>query len=163
VTIRISVATPEDIPGILASAEALVATDAGQHDAAATNLGWAAQTGVAYCTALLASADNRVLLARDLDELVGHLVGRLSGPGSVHPIRVAELESIHVYPGHRGRGAGEQLMKAFLAWAAEKGAQRATVTAYAANDGAQRFYARHGFALKSVILDLDNLPRVTDR
>jgi len=88
---------------------------------------------------------------------------RLSGPGSVHPIRVAELESIHVYPRHRGRGAGEQLMKAFLAWAAEMGAQRATVTAYAANDGAQRFYARHGFALKSVILDLDNLPDVADR
>jgi hypothetical protein len=29
--------------------------------------------------------------------------------------------------------------------------------------GAQRFYARHGFALKSVVLDLDNLPRVADR
>jgi hypothetical protein len=28
---------------------------------------------------------------------------------------------------------------------------------YAANDGAQRFYARHGFAVKSVILDLDDL------
>lgn len=90
-------------------------------------------------------------------------MGRLSGPGSVHPIRVAELESIHVYPGHRGCGAGEQLMTAFLAWAAEKGAQRATVTAYAANDGAQRFYARHGFTLKSVILDLDSLPRVGQR
>lgn len=161
--IRTSVATPDDLPGFLASADALVATDAGRHDAAATNLGWAAQTGVAYCTALLASADSLVLLSRDGDEVVGHLVGRLSGPGSVHPIRVAELESIHVYPRHRGRGAGEQLMKAFLAWAAEMGAQRATVTAYAANDGAQRFYARHGFALKSVILDLDNLPHVADR
>ena len=37
----------------------------------------------------------------------------------------------------------------------EKGAQRATVTAYAANDGARRFYARHGFAIRSVTLDLD--------
>ena len=74
------------------------------------------------------------------------------------PIRVAELESIHVYPAHRNRGAGEQLMTAFLVWAAGKGAQRATVTAYAANDGARRFYARHGFALKSVVLDLDTLP-----
>ena len=54
-------------------------------------------------------------------------------------------------------------MRAFLAWAADNGAQRATVTAYAANEGAQRFYARHGFALKSVILDLDNLPRVDER
>ena len=41
---------------------------------------------------------------------------------------------------------------------AEKGAQRATVTAYAANDGARRFYARHGFAVRSITLDL-YLPR----
>jgi ribosomal protein S18 acetylase RimI-like enzyme len=159
-TIRISTATTGDIPDILASADALVATDAGVHDAAATSLGWAAETGIGYCTSLLASGDNLVLLARDGDKVVGHLVGRLSGPGSVHAIRVADLESIHVYPAHRGHGAGEQLMTAFLAWAAEKGAQRATVTAYAANDGAQRFYARHGFAVRSVTLDLDDLPRM---
>jgi GNAT superfamily N-acetyltransferase len=158
VTIRISTATADDIPDILSSADALVATDAGLHDAAATNLGWAAETGIAYCTSLLASSENLVLLARDGDHVVGHLVGRLSGPGSVHPIRVADLESIHVYPAHRGNGVGEQLMKAFLMWAAENGAERATVTAYAANDGAQRFYARHGFAAKSVILALDDLP-----
>jgi GNAT superfamily N-acetyltransferase len=98
------------------------------------------------------------LLARDDNEVAGHLVGRISGPGSVHPIRVADLESVHVYPAHRNRGVGERLATAFLAWATEKGAQRATVTAYAANDGARRFYARHGFAVRSVTLDLD-LPR----
>jgi ribosomal protein S18 acetylase RimI-like enzyme len=157
-TIRISTAKTDDVPDILASAAALVATDAGVHDAAATNLGWAAESGIGYCTSLLASGDNLVLLARDGDKVVGHLVGRLSGPGSVHAVRVADLESLHVYPAHRGHGVGEQLMTAFLAWAAEKGAQRATVTAYAANDGAQRFYARHGFAVRSVTLDLDDLP-----
>lgn len=161
--IRISAATADDIPEILASAAALVATDAGWHDAAATNIGWAAQTGLAYCTSLLASGDNLVLLSRDGNDVVGHLAGRLSGPGSVHPILVAELESIHVYPSYRSRGVGEQLLTAFLEWAAVKGAQRATVTAYAANDGARRFYARHGFALKSVILDLDDLPHSADR
>jgi GNAT superfamily N-acetyltransferase len=159
VTIRIDTATTDDIPDILASADALVAADAGVHDAAATNLGWAAETGIAYCTSLLAHDGNLVLLARDGDELVGHLVGRLRGPGGVHPIRVADLESIHVYPAHRGHGVGKQLMTAFLAWAAGMGAQRATVTAYAANDGARRFYARHGFAVRSVVLDLDDLPQ----
>jgi hypothetical protein len=39
VSIVISVATKDDIPEILASADALVATDAGVHDPAATNLG----------------------------------------------------------------------------------------------------------------------------
>ena len=55
---------------------------------------------------------------------------------------------------------GGQLIRAFLVWAAERGAQRATVTAYAANDGARRLYARHGFAVRSVTLDLDDLPRI---
>lgn len=158
VTIQISNATADDIPDILASADALVATDAAVHDPAATNLGWATETGIAYCTSLLASPENLVLLARDADEVVGHLVGRLSGPGSVHPVRAADLESIHVYPAHRGHGVGGQLTNAFLLWAAENGAQRATVTAYAANDGAQRFYARRGFAIRSFILTLDDLP-----
>jgi GNAT superfamily N-acetyltransferase len=158
VTIRISTATPVDLPEIVASVDALVTTDGGAHNAAATNLRWAAENGIAYYTSLLANNDDLVLLARDGDQVAGHLVGRLSGPGSMHPIRVADLESIHVYPAHRNRGAGEQLVAAFLAWASEKGAQRAMVTAYAANDGARRFYARHGFAVRSVTLDLD-LPR----
>jgi GNAT superfamily N-acetyltransferase len=158
VTIRISTATTDDLPEIVASVDALVATDGGAHNAAATNLHWAAENGIAYYTPLLADSDNLVLLARDGNEVAGHLVGRLSGPGSMHPIRVADLESIHVYPAHRNRSVGEQLVAAFLAWAAERGVQRAMVTAYAANDGARRFYARHGFAERSVTLDLD-LPR----
>ena len=156
-SVHIEVATPDDLAEIVASADALVATDAGHHDPAATDLTWATRTGLAYATSLLASDDNLVLLARDCETVIGHLIGRLQGPGSVHPIRVAELESIHVYPGHRGRGIGEQLVNAFLAWAADKGAQRASVIAYVANEGAQRFYARHGFTPKSVILDRDDI------
>jgi GNAT superfamily N-acetyltransferase len=96
-----------------------------------------------------------VLLAREDGELAGHLVGRLSGPGSVHPIRVADLESIHVYPRYRGRGIGTRLVDAFFAWALARGADRASVIAYAANADALRFYARHGFTARSVILDRD--------
>ena len=120
-TIRISTATIDDLPEIVASVDALFATDAGAHNAAATNLRWASENGIAYYTSLLADSDNLVLLARDDNEVTGHLVGRISGPGSVHPIRVADLESVHVYPVHRNRGVGEQLATAFLAWAAEKG------------------------------------------
>ncbi len=155
--IRVEVATRDDISQIIASADALVATDAGRYDPDSTDLNWAARTGSAYATSLLASDDNLVLIARDGDAVIGHLVARMYGPGSVHPIRVAELESIHVYPEYRGRGIGEQLVNGFLSWAVDHGAQRASVTAYAANEGAQRFYFRHGFALKSVILDRDDL------
>jgi GNAT superfamily N-acetyltransferase len=161
--IRIEVATHDDIPEIIASADALVATDAGRYDPTATDLGWAARTGLAYATSLVADEDGLALLARDDAAVAGHLVGRLHRPGSVHPIRVAELESIHVYPPYRGQGIGERLVDGFLGWAAGRGAQRASVTAYAANEGAQRFYARHGFAPKSVILDLDDLPGIDPR
>jgi GNAT superfamily N-acetyltransferase len=158
VTIRIDVATADDIPDLLASSAALIASDAGVHDAAVTDLGWAQRHGIAYCTGLIENDANLALLARDGDELVGHLAGRLSGPGSLHPIRVADLESIYVYPARRSAGAGAKLVAAFLAWAAGSGADRATVTAYAANEGAQRFYARHGFTARTVTLGLDDLP-----
>src|SRR5579872_445059 len=84
-TIRIGAATTDDLPDIVASVDALFATDAGAHNAAATNLRWASESGIAYDTSLLASDGNLVLLARDGNEVAGHLVGRLEGPGSVHP------------------------------------------------------------------------------
>lgn len=145
-------ATAEDTEAFLASAVALVSTDAGRFDAQATDVGWAARSGAAYAAGAL-SGDNVVLLARDGDTVMGHLVGRLYGPSSVHPVRGAELESVHVYPEHRGTGIGSRLIEAFLAWAAQRGAVRASVTAYAANEAALRFYARHGFAVRSVVAD----------
>lgn len=154
-SILITRAAEGDIDDILAMATALVATDAGRYDAAATNVDWASASGLGYCHGVLSSEANVVFLARSGATPIGHLVGRLSGPGSVHPIRVAELESLFVDGAYRGEGLGSRLVDAFLGWAASKGADRATVTAYAANAGAQRFYERHGFAPRSVILDRD--------
>ena len=150
--LRIDEATAADSVAFLASADALVAADAGRFDPDATDLGWSARSGAAYTAGAL-TGDNLVLLARAGDVVAGHLVGRLIGPGSVHPIRQAELESIHVYPAYRGGGFGSRLVEAFLAWAARHGAVRASVTAYAANEAALRFYARHGFAVRSVVAD----------
>jgi GNAT superfamily N-acetyltransferase len=155
VAIRIDTATARDIEDIVASAGALVADDAARYDPATTNLGWAAAHGPAYASALLAGEDNLVLLARDGDRAVGHLVGRLHRGNSLHPVVVAELESIYVHADHRDGGVGSRLVAAFADWAAARGAGRLSVTAYAANEGARRFYARHGFAPRSVILDRD--------
>jgi GNAT superfamily N-acetyltransferase len=153
VAIRIDTATPDDLADIVASAAALVATDAARFDPSATNVDWAAYDGSSYANGLLAGEDNLVLLARDGDGVLGHLVGRLHRGNSLHPVRVAELESLHVYPAHRGQGVGSGLVAAFREWATGRGAVRALVTAYAANEGALRFYARHGFAPRSVVLD----------
>jgi GNAT superfamily N-acetyltransferase len=158
VTITVCTVTSDDIGPVIDSVAALFATDGGRNDPDATNLDWARQEGHSYYSALIASDEDLVLVARDGEDVAGHLIGRLRGPTTVHPIRVADLESIHVYPGHRGQGVGAQLVATFLTWATAKGAQRATVTAYAANEGAQRFYARHGFAPRSVTLDRDVPP-----
>ncbi len=50
-------------------------------------------------------------------------------------------------------GVGERLVGEFLAWARERGAERASVTAYADNGCAIRFYERYGFRPRSVSLE----------
>ena len=55
-------------------------------------------------------------------------------------------------PDHRGGGVGAALVGEFAGWAAERGADELTVAAYAANGRALAFYARHGFAPRTVIL-----------
>lgn len=154
VIIRISAAGPSDIPSLLASADALIRTDAAVFDADATNLAWATSGGPAYCAALVAAGDDFALLARAEDEVIGHIVGRRRyGPNELHPIVTAELESIHVYPAHRGRGVGGLLVSSFLERVA--GVDRVIVSAYAQNTRALSFYARLGFKVRSVVLDLD--------
>ncbi len=122
-------------------------------DAAATNLAWATSGGPAYCAALVAAGDDFALLARDEHEVIGHIVGRRYSPNELHPIITAELESIHVYPAHRGRGVGGLLVSSFLERVA--GVDRVIVSAYAQNTRALSFYARLGFKVRSVVLDLD--------
>lgn len=66
---------------------------------------------------------------------------------------VAELESMFVLDNARCRGVGKHLVDAFLAWCHGRGMQRVSVTAYAANDGAIRFYQRAGFAARQLTLE----------
>jgi GNAT superfamily N-acetyltransferase len=61
------------------------------------------------------------------------------------------LESMRVDPDSRRAGVGSLLVRHFFTWARDCGAQRASVTAYAANDRALSFYARHGFFAQSII------------
>jgi GNAT superfamily N-acetyltransferase len=148
----VSPATEDDRAAFLASVDGLFHDDAGVHDPYG-DAEWAARGGTAYFTDLLADPRAVPLLARDGDRAVGHLVGRVLEPDTLRPgTRVAVLESMRVVPDARGRGVGGRLVAEFLAWAKERGAVRAGVTAYAANEGAQRFYARHGFVPASVSL-----------
>lgn len=148
----VSPATEDDRVAFLASVDGLFREDAAVNDPYG-DPHWVARGGAAYFTALLADPKAVPLLARDRDRAVGHLVGRVLEPDTLQPgTTVAVLESMRVVPEARGRGVGGRLIDAFFAWAKEHGAVRAGVTAYAANEGAQRFYARYGFVPASVTL-----------
>ena len=57
----------------------------------------------------------------------------------------AELLSIMVEPSQRSQGIGAQLLKALVGACQERNISLLDVTVDAANQGAQRFYTRHGF------------------
>ena len=82
---------------------------------------------------------------------VGFAVGYLhqSAPTRL-PVTYGVLRSLYVEPTHRNAGVGSQLTAAFIAWARSNGCAEAHVESYGANEGAQRFYARHGFEAVSV-------------
>ena len=61
-------------------------------------------------------------------------------------VPAVELLSIMVEPDARSQGIGALLMAAFLQTCRNQGRRAVTVTVDDANAGAQRFYARHGFA-----------------
>jgi GNAT superfamily N-acetyltransferase len=148
----VSAATEKDRAAFIASVDGLFHEDAAVHDPYG-DPEWAARGGAAYFADLLTDPRAVPLLARDGDRALGHLVGRVLEPDTLRAdTRVAVLESIRVDPAARGRGVGGSLVAAFFDWARERGAVRAGVTAYAANEGARRFYARHGFEPASVTL-----------
>jgi GNAT superfamily N-acetyltransferase len=148
----VSAATEDDRAAFIASVDGLFHEDAAVHDPYG-DPEWAARGGAAYFADLLSDPKAVPLLARDGGRAVGHLVGRVYEPDTLRAgTRVAVLESMRVDPAARGRGVGSRLVGAFFEWARERGAVRGGVSAYGANERAQRFYARHGFAPASVTL-----------
>jgi GNAT superfamily N-acetyltransferase len=57
----------------------------------------------------------------------------------------AELVSLWVHPGWRGRGVGDLLVQAVLDWAREQGYPQIRLWVAADNRPAERLYARNGF------------------
>lgn len=151
--IQIRRATAEDIPGLVASSSGLFGEDAGTRDDT-MNIQWPVQFGAASLTAALADPARAVFVADADGSVVGHLTAYATEPSDIRLVRTATLLSMYVFPGHRSSGVGGRLVDAFKAWAASHGAQRLTVTAYAANSDAIRFYQRNGFAPKSLELEM---------
>lgn len=141
---EIRTATGADIDGLLASQIGLFAADGPREPI--RNQNWPRDHGVEWIKANLANPDWLALVADADGQVVGHLDGVYRPPSEMWTAQRATLISMHVHTDWRGRGVGTQLVDRFKEWARERGAVRLHVTAYASNEGAIRFYQRHGFA-----------------
>jgi GNAT superfamily N-acetyltransferase len=149
--IEVRPATAVDIPALVALADGLVREDAGERDPLA-NVDWPRAEGAARYGRVVSDDAAACFLAVVADEPVGFVSGRLEPPDAFRRVPEAQLGSLFVQPAHRNRGVGERLVDAFLAWARDKGAGSVTVSAFASNDSALRFYQRLGFAPLTVTL-----------
>jgi ribosomal protein S18 acetylase RimI-like enzyme len=158
--ITVDPAAREDIVRLVELEAGLFREDAGRHDPFA-DTAWPAREGRQDFERLLANPQALVLVARDDVTVVGHLVGYLSESSpSRQPVTYGVLRSLYVEPAHRNSGVGSRLATAFVAWAQANGCAEAHVESYAANGGAQRFYARHGFEAVSVSRTLPLSPAI---
>lgn len=140
-----------DLDGLARSSAALFAEDGAARDRL-RNPEWPSTFGSQWCADMLANPAALVLVAVDGNDNVGHLIGTCAGPSAMWTAPRAELVSLFVRSDCRGQGLGSRLVGEFAAWARERGASRLQVSAYAANDGAVRFYQRQGFVTLSTEL-----------
>jgi len=151
-TVEIRLAADRDEPGVLAALAGLFSEDPGTRDPTVSQ-DWPRLQGPSAAAAWRADGSRLVLAAADGDTVVGMLTGYLTEPSDYRPVRVAVLHSLYVQPAHRDAGVGTRLVGAFRSWARERRADRMSVTAYAANADAIRFYQRHGFTPRELELD----------
>ena len=148
--IVIEPATSDELDVLVELETKLFREDAARHDQF-VDVTWPQRQGREDFTRLLASRASLVLVARAEDAVVGHLVGYISDPTSTRqPVLYAVLRSVYVDAEHRGRGVGQLLTQRFVSWAREQGCVEAHVDSYVANEAAQRFYQRGGFASRSL-------------
>ncbi len=151
--IEIRRATADDLDGLVQSSAALFAQDAGVRDRLRSQ-DWPRLFGSQWCADLIADPSALVLVA-DGGAVVGHLIGTYAEASTMWTGSRAELVSMFVRSSVRGRGVGTRLVSEFSAWARERGVSRLQVSAYATNEGAIRFYRRHGFEPHATELIVD--------
>lgn len=146
-----------DVAGLVGFSEALFREDAGSRDPF-TNLHWPSKEGREYFSALLSEAGAVCFVAELAGEAVGYLAGRIGEKSTLRPVKVADLESMYVCEECRSSGVGTSLAAEFFSWAVEVGADRVSVTAYAANERAINFYERLGFRRLRSTLETGSRP-----
>lgn len=91
-----------------------------------------------------------VLVARQDGRVVG-MVTLLFTVSTALGERAAWLEDMIVAPASRGRGIGTALLSEAIAFARAQSCQRITLLTDQQNEAAQRFYAKQGFVVSSMV------------
>lgn len=90
-----------------------------------------------------------ILVYREGSEIMG-MVNLLFTISTALGERVAILEDMVVSPKARGSGIGSELLSHAISFARTYGCKRITLLTDSGNQGAQRFYAKHGFTASSM-------------
>lgn len=91
-----------------------------------------------------------VLVARQGDQIVG-MVNLLFTISTALGERVALLEDMVVFPAGRGIGVGTKLLSEAISYLRVQGCKRITLLTDRGNESAQRFYAKQGFVVSSMV------------
>ena len=91
-----------------------------------------------------------VLVARQGDQVVG-MVNLLFTVSTALGGKVALLEDMVVSPAVRAAGVGAQVLSAAVAFARTQGCKRITLLTDRDNEAGQRFYAKRGFVVSSMV------------
>jgi GNAT superfamily N-acetyltransferase len=106
--------------------------------------------------ARLAGAGSCTLVAYVDGEPAGMAGGTTAQPAGEHREPVVEVVSMWVDPGFRGRGVGEELLRAVERWACRRGAGELRLAVVLGNHPARRLYERQGYVdtgLREVLPD----------
>ena len=97
---------------------------------------------------IIADPLNRVMLAEAEGSLVGYCVMRLDSDYARHSdaTDAMALQQLYTDPARTGQGIGDALARWALGEARERGKDAVQLSVWSENHGAQRFYARYGFA-----------------
>jgi RimJ/RimL family protein N-acetyltransferase len=102
----------------------------------------------AHLTAIAASGDDALLVARDRDQLVGLITGKRGN----HAARRGAVEiGIGVRASHRSQGVGFSLLMALERWAREAGCHRLSLRVATRNTPALALYRKAGFAIEGML------------
>jgi ribosomal protein S18 acetylase RimI-like enzyme len=96
----------------------------------------------------LANPDRLYCLAEVAGKLAGYCkLGLICGfPEHARGSNTIELKQLYTDPALTGQGIGAALMDWAMAEARRRGADEMQLSVWSGNEGAQRFYARYGFA-----------------